>query len=300
MRKPNYPLWTDTPYAGETHPPNDPVERYAGSWKTHFIKRCKGGGFETLDGRKIRFAIRHPNTINWDEQLKIVQREMENISDDRIAIVKYWGSGPPPKQWLPIADRLIDTYNVSAPRAARILSTLFTGLNDAFIVTWDMKYKLNVARPNQLDQKLATVICTPKHPAYPSGHATVSGAAAVILSYFFPAESRKIHALAEEAALSRLYGGIHFPVENEQGLRLGRQIGEIIVQQLRKDYDSNNHPIDTPYRQYKNAKLMPPPYEQVIPYNHDTSCSSLVIETETAVPKNITNTSNLTKPVLFI
>ncbi|WP_407928581.1 phosphatase PAP2 family protein [Alkalihalobacterium elongatum] len=56
-------------------------------------------------------------------------------------------------------------------------------------------------------------MCTPKHPAYPSGHATVSGAAAVILSYFFPAESRKIHDIAEEAALSRLYGGIHFPIE---------------------------------------------------------------------------------------
>ncbi|WP_216827642.1 phosphatase PAP2 family protein [Alkalihalobacterium elongatum] len=64
--------------------------------------------------------------------------------------MKYWGSGPPTKQWLPIADRMIDSYIVPAPRAARILSALFTGLNDAFILTWDIKYKLNVARPNQM------------------------------------------------------------------------------------------------------------------------------------------------------
>ncbi|WP_238457912.1 phosphatase PAP2 family protein [Alkalihalobacterium alkalinitrilicum] len=193
-RKRGYLQWTDVPYAGESRPPDNPVERYAGSWKTNFIRRKKGGGFETLDGRNIRFALRDPNTINWTEQLKVVQHELAHITDERIAIAKYWGSGAPPKQWLPIADRLIDTYGVSAPRAARILSALFTGLNDAFIITWEIKYRLNVARPNQLDPQLATVFCTPKHPAYPSGHATVSGAASVILSYFFPAESKKLDA----------------------------------------------------------------------------------------------------------
>ncbi|WP_216827641.1 hypothetical protein [Alkalihalobacterium elongatum] len=86
IRKPNYPLWTDIPYAGEKNPPNNPVERFAGTWKTYFIRRCKGGGFETLDGRKVRFEIRHPNTINWEKQLNVVQNELANITDHRIAL----------------------------------------------------------------------------------------------------------------------------------------------------------------------------------------------------------------------
>lgn len=89
-------------------------------------------------------------------------------------------------------------------------------------------------RPNQLDDELATFLCTPRHPTYPSGHAAVAGAAAVILSYYFPAERRQLQQLAEEAAQSRLYAGVHFPIDNEQGLRLGSQVGELVTRQLQR------------------------------------------------------------------
>ncbi|MFC0091744.1 phosphatase PAP2 family protein [Allobacillus sp. GCM10007491] len=143
-------------------------------------------------------------------------------------------------------------------------------------MTWFYKFKWLVARPNQLDEKLATFLCTPRHPTYPSGHAAVAGAAAVILSYFFPAERRQLHELAEEAAQSRLYAGVHFPVDNEQGLRLGRQVGELVTRQLQRDRDIESRSIDTPYRNSLNVQLTPPPYEQVIPFQFDDSCDSLV------------------------
>jgi hypothetical protein len=179
----NYPLWTELPYAGESKPPRNGIEPSAGSWNTYFIQHNQEEkGFETLDGRTLKLEIRDPNTIDWFKQLKVVQHTLENLTEQEITIAKYWGAGPPSKQWLPIADILIDTYRVEAPRAARILGALFAGLNDAIVVCWYLKYKWLVARPNLLDPTLATVICTPKHPAYPSGHATVSGAAEVILS----------------------------------------------------------------------------------------------------------------------
>ncbi|WP_257985053.1 phosphatase PAP2 family protein [Bacillus sp. T33-2] len=276
----NYELWTEFPYAGEEQPPRNGVEPSAGSWRTHYIKKNEDGDFETLSGTPINWPIRHPNTINWNQQLRVVQRVNRNLTEREITIVKFWGAGPPSKQWLPIVDRLIDIYAVPAPRAARILGAFFAGLNDAMIVTWHFKYKWLVARPNQLDQNLATVICTPRHPSYPSGHATLSGAAATILSYFFPAQRQRLYALAEEAAMSRLYAGIHFPVDNQQGLRLGRQIGLIAVRELQKDRNADGSIVDTPYREYRDAELMPPPYELALPFDYDNSCDSLVVDTD--------------------
>ncbi|PLR78516.1 chloroperoxidase [Bacillus sp. V3-13] len=276
-KKRNYPLWTELPYAGECRPPTDPVEPFAGQWRTYYIRKDKDNGFKTLDGCPIKLAVQNPNTIDWCEQLRIVHRVLDNLTERQIIIAKYWGAGPPSMQWIPIVEGLISTYGVEAPRAARILAAFYAGLNDALVATWYVKYKWLVARPNQFDAELATVICTPRHPSYTSGHGAVAGAAEVILSYFFPAESKRIHELAEEDAMSRLYAGIHFPADNEQGLRLGRQIGKIVVNELKKDR-STQGPVDVPYREFRNADLTPP-YEQAFRSDSDQMCESLVMDT---------------------
>ncbi|MFG6120409.1 vanadium-dependent haloperoxidase [Thalassobacillus sp. B23F22_16] len=297
-----YPLWTDLPYAGEKQPPGGGIEPSAGTWNTYFLKRSHSGKFETLDGKPVEFEILHPSTIDWYDQLKIVQRVAKNLTEKEEIVARYWGSGPPSKQWAPIVDRLIDTYAVEAPRAGRILGALFAGINDALVVTWYLKYKWLVPRPNQLDDQLATVICTPKHPSYPSGHATVSGAAETILSYFFPGERRRLRELAEEDAKSRLYALVHFPVDNEQGLRLGRQIGRIVVEQLEKDHGRGGGTVDTPYRSSRGANIAPPPYEQSIPFDFDQSCSSLLRD-ETSAESNYScrkSNPDYPKPKLYL
>jgi len=116
---------------------------------------------------------------------------------------------------------------------------------------------------HQLDQRLVTAICTPKFPSYPSGHSVISGTAEVILSYFFPPEAERLKELAEENSIFRLYGGVE---DIAEGLRLGRQIGRIIVEELMKQSDANQSGIDILVTESRNAELMPPPYEQVIAY----------------------------------
>lgn len=291
--KKDYLRWSDIPYAGENQPPLDPETPLSGSWSTYFIERDKEEGFKRLDGSPISLDVQHPRMIDWDEQLKLVKRTLTNLNDNQRAIAKYWGTGPATKQWTPIADRLIDAYGVEAPRAARILAALYSGLNDAFVVTWYLKFKWQVARPNQYDRSLVTEICTPRHPTYTSGHAGVAGAAEVILSYFFPAKRREINRLAEEAAASRLYGGVHFPVDNEEGLRLGRQIGHIVVNQLKEERNSKGKLIDVPYRHRNDANLRPPPYEQAIPFDFKDKCQSLVADHSEI-------TYNTPQPKLFI
>lgn len=90
-----------------------------------------------------------------------------------------------------------------------------------------------MARPVQFDRNLPTVVVTPRFPAYPSAHATLAGCTETMLSNFFPSESQIIKRIMEESAQSRLYAGVHFKVDNDEGLRLGRQIGEIVVKLLR-------------------------------------------------------------------
>jgi len=277
-RNSEYLRWMDIAYAGEVHPPSNPEEPRAGSWKTYFIKHDENGeGFETLDGHPINFDNLKPEQIDWLSQLGVVKRVLNHLTEKQKTIATYWGEGPPTKQWTPIADRLLDTYGVPAPRTGRILGALYAAINDTFVVTWYLKYKWLVARPNQYDQTLATYLCTPRHPTYPSGHASVAGVSEVILSYFFPAEKRRLHELAEECAKSRLYGGVHFPVDNDEGLRLGRQIGRLIVRELEQDVDGEGNVVDIAYRNFLNAKLNPPPYEQVIPFDYNPSCQSLLL-----------------------
>ncbi|MRX73537.1 phosphatase PAP2 family protein [Bacillus lacus] len=277
MKKRNYPLWTELPYAGEKQPPRKAVEPDAGKWRTYFIQHDGYGGFKTLQGRPIKLDITDPNRIDWYQQLKQVQQSLASLTEKKITIARYWSAGPPTKQWTPIADRLIDTYSVEAPRAARILAALHAGINDAMVATWAVKFQYLVPRPNQLDPHLATVVCTPKHPSYVSGHSSVSGAAEVILGYFFPGEKNRLRQLAEEDAVSRLYAGVHYPADNQEGLKLGRQIGRIVISELKKDKTYLGQ-TDIPYRENRRAQLLPPPYEQAIPFDFDTSCDSLLLD----------------------
>ncbi|APC50054.1 chloroperoxidase [Virgibacillus halodenitrificans] len=294
----DYPRWNELPYAGETKAPDNAEAPYAGSWTTYFIRYQQDEWVSAFNGKTIHFKIRHPESIDWYKQLAVVQRTQRKLTREQKTIATYWGSGVATKQWTPIADQLIDSYGVEAPRGARILAALHAAINDAFVLTWSYKFKWFVARPNQLDHNLATFLCTPRHPSYPSGHAAVAGAAETVLSYFFPAERRRLHELAEEAAQSRLYAGVHFPVDNEQGLRLGRQVGELAVDQLREERDTEDHNIDTPYRHSANVKLTPPPYEQVIPFEFDDHCGSLTMN-EDYREKKSAPTANKHKPKLF-
>jgi PAP2 superfamily len=127
------------------------------------------------------------------------------------------------------------------------LARLSMAVADAFIGCWQQKFEHNVLRPvsyirRVIDKTWEPLLITPPFPEYPSGHSVQSGAAEVVLTQFFGDNfsfEDKTHvrekmpvrtfssfkAAAEEAALSRLYGGIHFRNGNEQGLVQGRCIG---------------------------------------------------------------------------
>jgi membrane-associated phospholipid phosphatase len=74
-----------------------------------------------------------------------------------------------------------------------------------------------------------TILGTPNFPAYTSGHSTFSSAAAEVLSYFFTSEATQFRKWAEEAAMSRVYGGIHYRFDAITGLSQGKKVGTYSV-----------------------------------------------------------------------
>lgn len=285
-----YLKWSETPYGGEKYPPKDPVDPNAFSWPMYYLK-FTNNQFLTLDG-EIKFTIRHPDTIDWKRELRIVERTLKNSTPTKIKVAKYWGTGPATKQWTPIIDRLIDTYNLTPTRAARVLAVTQASINDTFIVAWYYKYLFNVARPIQYDPSLLPIICTPRFPTYVSGHAAISGCAQTILSYFFPGEEKRLKALAEQNAQSRLYAGVHFPIDNEEGLKLGRQVGTAITNVLKQQHTVDGSLVDIFYEKNRHADLQPPPYTQAIPFHFDDHCTSRTIQ---SLQKN-----KETKPKLYL
>lgn len=188
-------------------------------------------------------AIRPPapplrGTTEMDAELKEVKYYTENLTRERLAIVHKWADGvgtyTPPGHWNDIAAEHIRDANFSEVRSARAFALLNMTLHNAAIACWDTKYFYFNARPSQLDPSIKTGTGIPNFPAYVSGHSSFSASAAGVLSYLFPEHMGDFESMASEAALSRLYGGIHYRKDCDVGLDLGHDVADHIVENFAK------------------------------------------------------------------
>lgn len=204
------------------YPPDEP---FAPGWRTWALR--SPGEFRPV-----------PPTFGSQKYLKDLKEVVEigvGLTPEQLKIAKFWvdgkGSVTPPGHWNQFALELVQSSKVDNRRAALIFATLNMALADSFIASWDAKYHYWTARPITAAKQVLGVdfkpaILTPPFPSYVSGHATFSGAAAQVLGAYFPSEAKRLRDMGEEAAMSRLYGGIHFRHDNEDGLVLGRKIAD--------------------------------------------------------------------------
>ncbi|MCU7494800.1 MAG: phosphatase PAP2 family protein [Ignavibacteria bacterium] len=179
-----------------------------------------------------------PPPVFGSQAFKTALAEVKNISDNRTAeqlrIANFWsdgaGTATPPGHWNEIAGNYIKTLNMSELRTARALTLMNMAIMDAGICCWDAKYKFWYIRPSQVDTTITTPVGLPNFPSYTSGHSSFSGAASTVLGYLFPERASEFNAMAEEAAVSRLYGGIHYRFDSDMGLENGRTVGNLAVQ----------------------------------------------------------------------
>jgi hypothetical protein len=173
------------------------------------------------------------------------------LTAEQEAIARFWSDDPgqtasPPGHSISILSQVTTMLDLSLARAAEAYAKVGIAVAEAFIACWNTKYRDNLLRPvtyirNLIDPAWTPLLVTPPFPEYTSGHSVQSGAAAQVLTDLFgdvafvdrthdrrglPARSfRSFHEAAEEAGLSRLYGGIHFRAAIERGLEQGRCIG---------------------------------------------------------------------------
>lgn len=207
-------------------------------------------------------AYSEAESSDFRREAQEVYEVAKNLTDEQRAIARFWSDDPmlsptPPGHWLSIALQLSERDSLPADRMAELLARLGIAMADAFIGCWHSKFEFDLVRPvtyirRVIDPAWEPLLITPPFPEYPSGHSTLSGASAEVMTAFFgenfafedathvrdglPARRfPDFRAAADEAALSRLYGGIHFRAAIERGVAQGRCIARpAIALQMRK------------------------------------------------------------------
>ena len=204
-------------------------------------------------------------------QLQQVFEIGNQLNEEQKEIAKFWDCNPyvthhrghamfatkkitPGGHWIGITSIASRQAKSTFDETINAYTNVTIALFDAFISCWDQKWKTLVVRPETLineyyDEEWLPLLQTPPFPEYTSGHSVISRAAAIALTdiygddfsfvdttemaYGLPERSYKsfIHA-SEEAAISRLYGGIHYLMAIEEGVAQGQQVGAYIVEKI--------------------------------------------------------------------
>jgi hypothetical protein len=158
---------------------------------------------------------------------------------EQMRIVQFWADGvgtyTPPGHWNAIAAEDFLTKNFSEVRWARNMALLNMAEMDAGISCWDIKYYYFNPRPTQIDPRIKTLTGVPNFPSYVSGHSMFSAAAATILGHIIPERADAYNAMAQEAANSRVYAGIHYMIDCTTGLTVGKNVGNYAVNRAKID-----------------------------------------------------------------
>jgi membrane-associated phospholipid phosphatase len=207
-----------------------PAETLAGTWRTWIL----------ASGDQYRPSPPPPyQSPAWMAELSAVQEAVARRTPEQEAAVRFWAGGSgtvtPAGLWIEIARDLIVRDALDAPRAARVLALISVAMADGFVCCWDAKYTYWTERPITADPSLDVLIPTPPFPSYTSGHATASTSAATVLAHLFPDDASILLERAEEAKQSRLWAGIHFPIDTDMGALGGGMIGRLVVARARED-----------------------------------------------------------------
>lgn len=192
---------------------------------------------------------------------------------EEVAIAQFWDCNPyvsvtrghfmfatkkitPGAHWIGIVKIASKKTNANLMETVNAYTKTSLAIADAFISCWDEKYNTNLIRPETLihqnmDPDWLPILQTPPFPEYSSGHSVVSGAASVVLTALFgddfafddttelqfglPVRSfSSFYDASSEAAISRMYGGIHYRAAVDNGLEQGKNLGHFIVQKVMK------------------------------------------------------------------
>ena len=194
-----------------------------------------------------------------------------NLTDSQKSIIQYWDDNPfvmehsghmmfankkitPGGHWMGIAGIAAKKAGSDIVKTSEVYALTSIALIESFISCWEAKYHTEVIRPitfinKMIDNRWEPFLQTPPFPEYPSGHSSISAAASTVLTnifgdnFSFHDDSDKkyigmekdfpsFYSAAQEAAISRVYGGIHYTSGMQGGIIQGKQVGKLIVDKL--------------------------------------------------------------------
>lgn len=213
-----------------------PVSPMGGTWRTWVM----------TSGHEFRPPPFPPyGSAGYRAQAQAVADAKQHLTATQRKAALFWAGGQgtalPPGIWNQVVLGYLRREPQSIPRQTRVLALLNVAQADAGVAAWDAKYAYWITRPENairdlgIDRDWKPLLKTPFFPAYVSGHATYSGAAGDVMAYLFPEDAKLFEAKAQEAASSRVWGGIHYPLDGTQGLRVGHRIASLVIARARKD-----------------------------------------------------------------
>ena len=248
------------------------IEPYWNTLRTFVLDSCS-----QFAGRPPHKYSSDTNSLFYKD-LKEVYTLGKNLSREQSEIAMFWDCNPfalqqvghlefgikkisPGGHWMGITGIACKKQKLSLSKTAYAHALVSIGMADAFISCWNNKYKYNRVRPvtaikKLIDHNWSPLLQTPPFPEYTSGHSVISTTAATILTHLFgdkfsftddteeefglpPRKFNSFINASKEAAISRLYGGIHFRDAIENGAKEGEQIGKFVITR-RLDSQANN------------------------------------------------------------
>ncbi|MCC6369163.1 MAG: phosphatase PAP2 family protein [Bryobacterales bacterium] len=178
-----------------------------------------------------QFRLEAPPAFDSAEfraQVAAVKNQQRTVGMSRTAWVWQASFTDP---WIDTINQLLfeNQLDHDPPMASLLYAASLVSQHDATLACWDTKYTYLEERPIQADPAIVPLFATPAHPSFPSGHACASGAVAGVLSAIFPDQTDAFTARANEAGLSTFYAGIHYPIDVDRGLELGRKVAAAVA-----------------------------------------------------------------------
>ena len=167
-------------------------------------------------------------SAGFQAALQEIRDLSDNRTDEQLALAQFYAPRAP-TYMNEIAAELVVAYNRSERDAARILALANMAGFDAMIGCWDAKLAYWLIRPWDADPGITTPIGKPNHPSYLSGHSCNTSSFATVLADAFPSERERLEEIVVAAGLSRMYAGLHYRFDCEDGQALGRQVAELVL-----------------------------------------------------------------------
>ena len=215
----------------------NPVSPLAGTWKTWVLT----SGSQFRPGPPAKFG-----TPEFLAQAREAVEVKKSLTEEQKRAAKFWAGGQgtplPAGIWNQVTIAYLRDLKPTHPQAERAMALANVAMADAGIASWDTKFTYWDPRPENGVQDSGAekgwepyLVDTPFFPSYISGHATYSGAVAEVLAFLFPTRAKDFHDKAEEAANSRLWGGIHWRADNVVGMQVGAKVGQAVIERAKTD-----------------------------------------------------------------